>query len=74
MGYVCKKCGSNQFVGHQIIRMNVIVDGANNWISEVTPNAPMIDVYDSGIPYGHYQCCKCGEDVIDGKFIGNCKN
>ena len=30
----CTNCGNNQFVGHQIVRMEVVVDENNNFLEQ----------------------------------------
>lgn len=75
----CKHCGGEQFVGHQVVRMDVLVDENGNYIDAVTPDAPGNDIYDSEAAYGPFQCCGCGaeydklvegEDFIDGPIEG----
>jgi len=69
MGYSCKKCGGERFYGHQVCRMDVIVDGENNYLEPMTPKNISADVYDSSKPYGSYTCVKCNEEVPDDALI-----
>lgn len=50
---VCPKCGARRFIAHQVVRMDVIVDGDNNWEESGK-------IYDSETPYGPYECENCG--------------
>lgn len=54
------KCGHDKFYAYQVCRMDVIVDGDNNW----EKNSPDDNsaCYDSEAPYGPYCCTKCGEE------------
>lgn len=75
----CKHCGGEQFVGHQLVRMDILVDGNGDYIDAVHPEDPGIDIYDSEAAYGPFQCCGCGaeydaladgEDSISGPIVG----
>jgi len=57
------ECGNNQFYAHQVCRMDVIVDGHNEWQSN-TPDDQSA-CYDSDTPYGPYRCTKCGKEFSD---------
>lgn len=59
----CPKCGGNRFIAHQLVRMDVIVDG-NNYFQESVEGG----IYDAETPYGPYTCTKCGyetDELID---------
>lgn len=63
----CKHCGGEEFVAHQMCRMDVLVDGSGTFIANVHEN-PAIDIYDSERPYGPFQCTGCGAEYeeLDG--------
>lgn len=74
----CKYCGGEQFVAHQICRMEILVDGEGDYIDGVHKDIGL-DIYDSEPAYGPFQCCGCGaeydvladgEDSIDGPVEG----
>lgn len=48
-------CGCNKFIGHQLVRMDVVVDGNNNFEEQ-------LEIYDSEKPYGPYICTNCGKE------------
>lgn len=54
----CPNCGNNKFSGHQLVRMDVLVDENNNFIEQ-------IEIYDSEKPYGPYTCTNCGQEYDD---------
>ena len=29
---VCKKCGNSEFIAHQVLRADIVVDGNNNFL------------------------------------------
>jgi predicted RNA-binding Zn-ribbon protein involved in translation (DUF1610 family) len=60
-GTVCEDCGNTEFYGHQKCRMNVVVDGDNNWLR----NSPedQSACYDSESPYGPFTCTQCGKEI-----------
>lgn len=66
MKMVCAYCGCKRFVGHQLVRMDVVVDEDNGFI-EQHGESP---VYDSETPYGPYTCEDCGAefDVVNDRF------
>ena len=53
------ECGSTEFRAHQIVRMDVIVDGDNQWEENLTQDAAA-SIYDAETPYGPYTCRNCG--------------
>lgn len=60
----CRKCGCTVFAAHQICRLDVIVDGDNNWegnAGETTQDS----IYDSEKPYGPYTCLNCCEEYAE---------
>ena len=57
----CKYCGGEQFIAHQICRMDVLVDGNGDFIDGVHKDLNL-DIYDSESPYGPFQCCGCGAE------------
>ena len=58
----CKYCGSERFVGHQIVRMDVLVCGASGNFLDNMPGGAEASIYDSETPYGPFQCCGCGAE------------
>ena len=74
----CKHCGGEQFIAHQVCRMEILVDGEGDYIDGVHKDISL-DIYDSEPAYGPFQCCGCGaeydvlaegEDSIDGPLDG----
>lgn len=55
---VCPHCGNNHFMAHQVVRMDVMVDGDNNFEDAG-------EIYDSEKPYGPYTCTKCNREYDD---------
>lgn len=55
--FKCPYCGGTKFYAHQLVRMDVMVDGNNNWLENVPDG-----IYDSEEPYGPYTCAKCGHE------------
>lgn len=65
----CKCCGGEQFVAHQEVRMEILVDGNGSYKAGIHKDISY-DIYDSGNPYGPFQCCGCGaeyEELADGE-------
>lgn len=60
----CKCCGNDRFIGHQIIRADVEVDGYGRFIGNLFGGLEA-HIYDSGIPYGSFTCTKCGAEYED---------
>lgn len=58
----CPNCGNNKFTGHQLVRMDVLVDENNNFIEQ-------IEIYDSEKPYGPYTCTNCGQEYDDDELF-----
>lgn len=59
MEMVCPKCGNKEFIAHQILRADVVVDGSNSFVRNLGCGLEA-SIYDSGTPYGPYTCIKCG--------------
>lgn len=57
----CKHCGGEQFIGHQLARMDILVDGDGDYIDGVHKDISL-DIYDSEPAYGPFQCCGCGAE------------
>ena len=57
---ICPKCGGRTIYAHQLVRMDIVVDGDNDFEDEV-PNG----VYDAETPYGPYECVNCGYTLDD---------
>jgi hypothetical protein len=56
------KCGCNEFYAHQIARVDIIVDGDNQFIQNTCEPEGALSVFDSETPYGPYACKACGEE------------
>ena len=62
--YRCPFCGSERFIGHQIIRADVYV-GNDGEFEDNLPGGLEQHVYDSEKPYGPFTCCECNEEFDD---------
>ena len=51
----CPICGCPEFLAHQIVRVDVVVNGDGDFIENVPGG-----VYDAEKPYGPFTCCSCG--------------
>lgn len=58
---VCKTCGNSQFIGHQIIRANVLVGGDGKFVGNLSGGLEG-HIYDAGKPYGPFTCICCGAE------------
>lgn len=58
---VCKHCKNNRFIGHQIIRADILVDESGDFVENL-PEGLEAHVYDSEKPYGPFTCTKCGAE------------
>lgn len=58
---VCKICGKNQFIGHQIIRADVLVSGKGEFEGNL-PGGLEGHIYDAEKPYGPFTCVCCGAE------------
>ena len=57
----CKNCGNDRFIGHQIIRAEVIVDENGKFYDNLECGLEAA-IYDSERPYGPFTCTKCGSE------------
>ena len=56
-------CGNDKFYAHQECRVDVVVDEDNTFLENLINDKDLGDsVYDSGTPYGPYQCTECGKE------------
>ena len=58
----CTHCGNKEFNAHQVCRMDVVVDGDNNWVSNPGGADSAASIYDSENPFGPYTCTDCGKE------------
>jgi len=57
------KCGNNKFIGHQILRVDVMVDEDGEFLNNLNPdNKIMDDCYDNETPYGPFTCTECSQE------------
>lgn len=56
----CKYCGCENFIGHQVTRMDVLVDGEGEFVSNLPGG--FSNIYASEKPYGDFTCCNCGAE------------
>ena len=54
-------CGNDRFIGHQIIRADVIV-GADGSFQENVTDRLEDSIYDAEKPYGPFTCPACGRE------------
>lgn len=54
-------CGNNRFIGHQIIRADVIVGVDGSFLENVTDRLED-SIYDAEKPYGPFTCMACGRE------------
>lgn len=64
--YVCPKCGSPTFIGHQLVRMDILVEfagtgGLPTFAGNCYENVEEA-IYDSEVPYGPFTCRRCGAE------------
>lgn len=57
----CKFCGNDEFVAHQIIRADVVVD-ENGEFDRNLEGGLEAHIYDAEKPYGPYTCTICGTE------------
>lgn len=57
----CCECGSRRFMGHQVVRMDVIVDENGRFHSNL-PGGSEGAIYDSETPYEPFACMICGNE------------
>lgn len=64
---LCPFCKNDQFFGHQLVRMDVLVDEDGDYVDSDNTGG---NIYDAEKPYGPFTCTKCGavfEDLNDGE-------
>ena len=54
-------CGNDRFIGHQIIRADVIVGVDDSFLENVTDRLED-SIYDAEKPYGPFTCTACGRE------------
>ena len=54
-------CGNDRFIGHQIIRADVIVGADGSFLENVTDRLED-SIYDAEKPYGPFTCTSCGRE------------
>lgn len=54
-------CGSTWFIGHQLIRADVVVDGNGEFLENCEPSLEAAN-YDAEKPYGPFTCTVCGKE------------
>ena len=54
-------CGNDRFIGHQIIRADVIVGVDGSFLENVT-DLLEDSIYDAEKPYGPFTCTACGRE------------
>ena len=64
----CKFCGCTEFVAHQAVHMDVLVNEDGNFIDNLPGG--LANIYDSGKPFGPFTCSRCGAgyDEVNGKW------
>lgn len=55
---ICPKCGGTRFFGHQVCRIDILVNEDNEFAGNLSGGAEA-NIYDSETPYGPYTCIKC---------------
>lgn len=59
----CPHCGNRNFIGHQLIRADVLVDIDSGDFSDNLIGGLDNHIYDAEKPYGPFTCSKCGYKV-----------
>lgn len=59
--YRCPFCGSERFIGHQLMRAEVYV-GSDGEFDDNLPGGLEAAIYDAGKPYGPFTCTQCGQE------------
>lgn len=54
-------CGCARFIGHQLIRADVVVDGNGEFLENCDPSLEAA-IYDAEKPYGPFTCTACGKE------------
>ncbi|MCC2255549.1 hypothetical protein LKD70_14185 [Ruminococcus sp. CLA-AA-H200] len=57
-------CGNTTFYAHQVCRLDIVVDGDNEFVRNAFATADA-SIYDSGNPYGPYTCTSCNREYGD---------
>lgn len=63
------QCGNTRFIGHQLIRADVITDEHGEF-AENLPQGLDASIYDAEAPYGPFTCTVCDreyEELVDEK-------
>lgn len=55
------QCGNDRFVGHQILRVEVITDEHGDFYENLSCGLEK-SIYDAGNPYGPFTCTECGKE------------
>lgn len=58
---ICKFCKNSRFIGHQMVRTDVLVDEKGDF-SDNLPGGLESHIYDSEHPYGPFTCTQCGAE------------
>jgi len=57
------KCGNDKFIGHQILRVDIMVDEHGEFYGNINPNGKILNnCYDAERPYGPFGCTECGKE------------
>lgn len=68
----CSVCDNEKFYAHQVCRVDIVVDGDNDFVENLISDKALGDsVYDSETPYGPYTCTECGEEFEELKETKN---
>ena len=54
-------CGCARFIGHQLIRADVMVGGNGEFLENCGPSLEAA-IYDAEKPYGPFTCTGCGKE------------
>lgn len=65
----CPKCGNDEYYAHQLCRLDIIVDGENNFLRNSNGDDAVASIYDTERPCGPYTCVECGT-MFDELFGG----
>ena len=61
LNYKCPFCRGERFIGHQLIRADVVV-GQNGDFKENLPGGLEAHIYDAERPYGPFTCIECNAE------------
>lgn len=56
--FICS-CGCSTFFGHQVVHMDIKVNGFGAFEENMTPDSPLSDIYYAGDPFGPFECTNC---------------